>query len=101
MLAEKTAQRESCKLNCIGGKMKTITPDTTSQKALRNCSEDVAWMVSIIYDFSETGGSCNQAQFWQRLAASHKEQMSPLMILVFSRHEKIQELGLIKSSENM
>ena len=39
--------------------------------------------------------------FWQRLAASHKEQMSPLMILVFSRHEKIQELRLIKSSENM
>ena len=62
--------------------MISIAKETVSQIALRNCSEDVAWMVSIIYDFSETGGSCNQAQFWQRLAASHKEQISLLMILV-------------------
>ena len=29
--------------------------------------------------------------FWARLAASHKEQMSPIMILVLSRYKKLQK----------
>lgn len=36
--------------------------------------------VSVIYDFSE-GGAVKHT-FWQRLAAGHEEQMSPLIILV-------------------
>ena len=35
--------------------MISIAKETVSQIALRNCSEDVARMVRIIYDFSETG----------------------------------------------
>jgi len=37
--------------------------------------------------------------FWQKVTASHEEQMSWLMI--FSRYEKMQEIGLIKFSENI
>ena len=37
--------------------------------------------------------------FWQKAAASHEEQMSWLMI--FSRYEKMLEIGLIKFSENI
>ena len=54
LLTEKNAQCESCELNFIGGKMRTITPDTASQKALRNCSKEVR-DGQIIYDFSEQG----------------------------------------------
>ena len=39
--------------------------------------------------------------FWARLAASHKEQMSPIMILVLSRYKKMQKNGFIKSFENI
>ena len=73
--------------------MISIAKETVSQIALRNCSEDVAQMVRIIYDFSETGDKCNQAQFWRRLAASHKEQISLLMILVRFSIWEMQELG--------
>ena len=37
--------------------------------------------------------------FWQKVTASHEEQMSWLMI--FSRYEKMQEIRLIKFSENI
>lgn len=40
---------------------------------------------------------CNQAHIL-KFVASHKEKMSPLMILVRSRYEKMQEVGLIKFS---
>ena len=39
--------------------------------------------------------------FWARLAASHKEQRSPIMILVLSRYKEMQKDGLIKSFENI
>ena len=39
--------------------------------------------------------------FWARLAASPKEQMSPIMILVLSRYKEMQKDGLIKSFENI
>ena len=61
--------------------MRTIDLETASQVVLRNCSKEVRGKVRIIYDFSE-GGTCIKHTFWQRLAASHEEQMSPLMILV-------------------
>ena len=54
LLAEKNAQHESCELNFIGGKMSTVTPDTASQKTLRNCSKEVR-EGQIIYDISEQG----------------------------------------------
>ena len=38
---------------------------------------------------------------WARLAASPKEQMSPIMILVLSRYKEMQKDGLIKSFENI
>ena len=82
---KKNAQRESCELSFIWGKMRTIGWETTFQVALRNCSKEVGGKVSVIYGFSEGGGRVRAVKhtFWQRVAASHKEQMSLLMILVF------------------
>ena len=48
----------------------------------------------------------SSTHFGRKAAASHKvipgheKQMSPLMILCFSRYEKMQETGFIKSPEN-
>ena len=39
------------------------------------------------------GGRAVDHTCWQRLAASHEEQVSLLMLLVFSRYEEMQELG--------
>ena len=36
--------------------------------------------------------------FFQKIAAGHEEQMSPLMILVFLRYETMQEIWLKKIS---
>ena len=36
----------------------------------------------------------------KKVATSHEEQMSPLMILVLPRYEEMSEVGLIKLSEN-
>ena len=44
---KKNAQRESCELSFIGGKMRTIAQETAFQIALRNCSKDVGGKVSI------------------------------------------------------
>ena len=44
---KKKAQRESCELSFIWGKMRTIARETASQIALRNCSEEVGGKVSI------------------------------------------------------
>ena len=61
--------------------MRTVAWEIASQIALRNCSEEVVGKVGIICDFSE-GGTCIKHTCCQRLAASHEEQTSPLIILV-------------------
>ena len=38
---EKNAQGKSCEVKFFGGKLKTITWETVSQVALRNCSEEL------------------------------------------------------------
>ena len=54
LITKNNAQHESCELSFLSGKGKrTITQETASQKALRNCSEEVGEKVSIMYDFSE------------------------------------------------
>ena len=77
------------KLSFSGGKLKTITWETVSQIALRNCSEEVRGEVCI-YVIWEIGVICaNKHIFWPKVTAGHKkvgahqeEQMSPLIILV-------------------
>ena len=77
------------KLSFLGGKLKTITWETVSQIALRNCSEEVRGEVCI-YVIWEIGVICaNKHIFWPKVTAGHKkvvahqeEQMSPLIILV-------------------
>ena len=77
------------KLSFSGGKLKTITWETVSQIALRNCSEEVRGEVCI-YVIWEIGVICaNKHIFWLKVTAGHKkvgarqeEQMSPLIILV-------------------
>ena len=44
----------------------------------------MGWGLSVyVYDISEGGIPVVKHTFWQKVAASHEEQMSPLMILVF------------------
>ena len=62
--------------------MRTMAWDTASQIALRNCSKEVAGEISM-YVILEKGVHALKHMFWQKVAASHKEQMSLLMILVF------------------
>ena len=62
--------------------MRTIFQETSSQIALRNCSEEAGGKVTIVYDFSEGGLHAVKHTFWQRLAVSHEEHISPLIILV-------------------
>ena len=57
-----------------GGKMRTRPRKTVSRIALMNCPEEVS-------DLSE-GGACIELIFWQKLAASHKEQVFMFVILV-------------------
>ena len=45
--ADLNAQRESCELSFIWGKMRTIAQETASQLALSNCSKEVGVKVSI------------------------------------------------------
>ena len=61
--------------------MRTIARETAFQIVLGNCSKEAGGRVSIICDFSDGEGTVKHT-CWQRLAASHEEQMSPLMILV-------------------
>ena len=89
MSTEKNAQGKSCEVKFFGGKLKTITWETVSQVALRNCSEEVRGEVCI-YVIWAVGVICaNKHIFWPKVTAGHKkvgarqeEQMSPLIILV-------------------
>ena len=72
--------------------MSTIAQETTYQIALRNHSKEIEGK-SVLYMILVKEVHAVRCTFWQRLAASHEEQMSPLMILVLSRYEEMQELG--------
>ena len=69
------------------GKIRIIVREIASQIALRNCSEEVSGEVC---DFGEGGYVCAiNHTFWQKVtashkkvAASHKRQMSLLMIFL-------------------
>ena len=60
--------------------MRTIAQETVSQVHLRNCSEDVGRR-SILHMILVKGALAVKHTFWQRLAASHAEHVSSLMIL--------------------
>ena len=51
----KNAQRESCELSFIWGKMRIIARETVFQIALRNCSKEVGGGGQYICDFGEGG----------------------------------------------
>lgn len=77
--------------------MRTIVVQETAfkitEKLLQRGSREVQSM-----SFWWRGTTCNQALFffffWQKLSASHEEQLLPWRIKCFSRYEEIQELGL-------
>ena len=69
-------------LSFIWGKMRTIARETASQIAPRNCSEEVAAGEVSPYVVLVKGVHEIRHTFWQKVAASHEEQMSSLMILV-------------------
>ena len=79
---EKNAQRENCELSFIWGKMRTIDWETASQIVLRNCSKEVEEERSIYIWFWWRGIRAIRHTFWQKVAASHEEQMSLLVVLV-------------------
>ena len=85
---QKIAQRESCELSFMWGKMRTTAREAALQIALRNCSKEVGGKVNI-YVIGEGGVHAIKHTFLQKVAASlvkvtasHKEQMSPWKILV-------------------
>ena len=80
----KNVQRVSCELSFIGDKIRLIAWETASQIALRNRSEEVGGGqgVSVHMWFRWRGIRAIKHTFWQKVAASHEEQMSLLMILV-------------------
>ena len=62
--------------------MRTTAQEMAFRRALRNCSKEVG-EGQYICDFSEGGvHAIKHIQFLQKVAASHKEQVSPFMILV-------------------
>ena len=65
------AQRKSCKLSFIWGKMRPATQETAPQIALRYQGKDS------IYNFGEGGVHAIKLLFCKRFSASHKELMSP------------------------
>ena len=77
--------------------MRTIAQETTSQIALRNYSEEVGevsiYMIGGWWKWWEEGYVQSNTHFGRRLLLATK---SPC--LHFFRHEKMQEIGLIKSS---
>lgn len=60
--------------------MRTIAQETASQVGLRNCSEDVGGR-SLLHMILVKGALAVKHIFWQRLAASHAEHVSSLMIV--------------------
>ena len=64
---KKKAQRKSCELSFIWGKMRAIAQETAFQIVLRNCSEEVEGKASIIYGFSEGGSVQSSTHFGRGL----------------------------------
>ena len=78
--------------------MRSRAWETASQIALRTCSEEIGRGQ---YIHLAKGICAIKHTFEQKVAASHEEQMSPLMTLCFSRYE-MREIGLmISSPENI
>ena len=65
-------------------------------------SEELLWRgkrgCQYIHDFGKGKYMPPSTYFFQKIAAGHEEQMSPLMILVFLRYETMQEIWLKKIS---
>ena len=74
-------QGQSCELSFIWGLIMTVAWETVShlcETALKRWGE-----VSVyIYDFSEGELCVVKHTFWQKVAASHEEQMLSLMMLM-------------------
>ena len=77
---EKNAERESCELSFIWGKMKTISLGD-SLSALRNCSEEVSGGSQYICGFGEGAYRQSSTHFGRRLLLVTRSRC-PLMILV-------------------
>ena len=63
------------------GQMRSIAWETASQIALRNCSKKVRGEVGMYMILVKRTRAIKHA-FWQKVAASHEEQLSLLVILV-------------------
>ena len=80
---KKKAQRESCKLSSIWGKVRTAAWETAPQRAWRSCSKEAGGKASYIYNFGEGGIHAVKHIFFQKVSTSlvnfdsHKEQSSP------------------------
>ena len=61
--------------------MRTVVQEIAAQIKLRNNFKEIRGEGSVTYDFSKGGVRAVRHEFWERLAAGHKEQMSSLMIL--------------------
>ena len=96
---KKNAQRDSCELSFILGKMKWQYPEDSTQAALRNCSKEV--MGRSVYLWFWWKGIYAIKQFFfffflQKVSCSHQEQLSPWKILVFFYIWRDIRIGLIK-----
>ena len=77
--------------------MRIIAWETASQIALETAPKRQGGC-SVLYMISVRGVPAVEHTFWQRLAASHEEQMSPLVISVLFSIWGDANPGLIKSS---
>ena len=62
--------------------MRTIAREAAPQIALRNCSKEEVGEGQYICDFGEGVFVKISTHFFEKVLASHEEQMSPVMILV-------------------
>ena len=68
------------------------------EKGMATLSSILAWRIA----WTEKPGALPSvgSQSLKKVATSHEEQMSPLVILVLPRYEEMSEVGLIKWPEN-
>ena len=59
----KNAQRESCELNFIGGKVRTAAQETAPQIALKNCSKEAGGKGEYVI-FGEEGGYMQSSTYF-------------------------------------
>ena len=86
LLAEKSiAQRESCEVRFTWGEKRPTAQETASQRAPRNCSQEVGGG-QYRCDFGEGGeGGVHAVKhfFFAEVSASHEEQTSPWILVLF------------------